>query len=159
MASHRRSHGRAYQTVALIIGHVWWQACWQCLLKDWHVTLPCCIIHSSRKSNDFGGLGIGLDGLVAHDFESTVSYKKGTKKSKNKARIEAEGGDMRTSASIRLKVGLVLGSRPANRYLGDIEVCYRTVVLRQKFSRNPSPSKNQHYYLYYYLMTITARSI
>ena len=94
MASHRRSHGRAYQTVALIIGHIWRQACWQCLLKDWHVTLPCCIIHSSRKSNDLGGLGIRLDALVAHDFESTVSYEKETKmhvQSKSRATMEDEG--------------------------------------------------------------------
>ena len=94
MASHHRSHGRAYQTVAFIIGHVWRQACWQCLLEDWHVTLPCCIIHSSRKSNDFGRLRTRLDALVAHGFESTVSYEKKTKmhvQSKSKATIEVEG--------------------------------------------------------------------
>lgn len=59
---------RAYQTVALIVGHIWRQACWQCLLEDWHVTLSCCIVHSSRKSNDFRGLGGWLDRLVTHGF-------------------------------------------------------------------------------------------
>lgn len=69
--------GRLYQTVALVVGHVWWQPCRQCLLKRWHVTLSCCVVHSSRECNYFRGVGIRLDRLITHGVNVTVSRDEG----------------------------------------------------------------------------------
>ena len=69
MASCPDSRGRAYQTIALVVGHIWRQASRQCLLKSKHVTLSGCIVHSSRKCNYFRRLGGRLIRLVTHGDE------------------------------------------------------------------------------------------